>query len=215
MTLGQHRAAPHKGHLERLQRICGHLKKHNGAAMRFRAGIPDCSEQDAKHTLQTWEHSVCGNAQEETPSDVPEPKGQPICLTCFWDANLMHDLTTGRSCAGVLHVTNQTPIDWHAERQATVETATCGSEFVAGRTATEQVIDIRCTLRMMGVPIDGLTHTMLGDNQSFIRSSMTPHPMLGKRHNILSHHWCREATAAGIWKLLYICRLYTSPSTRD
>jgi hypothetical protein len=97
VALGQHRAAPHKGHLERLQCICGHLKKHNDAAMRFRAGIPDCSEQDAKHALQTWERSVCGNAQEETPSDVPEPKGQPICLTCFWDANLMHDLTTEQS----------------------------------------------------------------------------------------------------------------------
>jgi hypothetical protein len=47
MMLGQCRAAPHKGHLkERLQRICGHVKKCNDAAVRFRAGIPDCSEQD-------------------------------------------------------------------------------------------------------------------------------------------------------------------------
>jgi hypothetical protein len=75
---------------------------------------------------------------------MSEAKGQPVRLTCFWDANLMHDLTTGRSCTGVLHVINQTPADWCAKRQPTVETATCGSEFLAGRTATEQVIDIRC-----------------------------------------------------------------------
>jgi hypothetical protein len=58
MTLGQHRAAPHKGHLERLQRICNHLKKHNHAAVCFRAGIPNCSEQDASCVAQTWECSV-------------------------------------------------------------------------------------------------------------------------------------------------------------
>jgi hypothetical protein len=58
MTLGRCQAAPHKGHLERLQRICNHLKKHNHAAVRFRAGIPNCSEQDASCVAQTWECSV-------------------------------------------------------------------------------------------------------------------------------------------------------------
>ena len=41
MTLGRYRAAPHIGHLERLQRIYGYLKKYSDAAIRFRAGIPD------------------------------------------------------------------------------------------------------------------------------------------------------------------------------
>jgi hypothetical protein len=203
MTLGRYRAAPHKGHLERLQRIYGYLKKYNDAAIRFRTGIPDYSEQDAKYVSQTWEYSVYGNVQEEIPSDMPETKGQPVRLTCFWDANLMHDLTTGRSCTGILHMINQTPIDWYAKRQATVETATYGSEFVAGRTATEQVIDIRYTLRMMGVKIDGPTY-MFGDNQSVITSSTIPHSMLGKRHNMLSYHRCREAIAAGISKMFHM-----------
>jgi hypothetical protein len=134
---------------------------------------------------------------------MPEAKGQPVRLTCFCDANLMHDLMTGRSCTGVLHMINQTPADWHAKRQSTVETAIYGSEFVSGRTATEQVIDIRCTLRMMGVPIDGPT-CMFGDNKSVITSSTTPHSMLGKRHNMLSYHRCREAIAAGISKTFHM-----------
>ena len=37
--------------------------------------------------------------------------------------------------------------------QATVETATYGSEFVASRTAKEQIMDIRQTLSYQGVPI--------------------------------------------------------------
>jgi hypothetical protein len=57
-TLGRHRAAPHLGHLDRLKRICGCLKKHSDAAIRFRVGIPDCSEQDASHVKHSWEHSA-------------------------------------------------------------------------------------------------------------------------------------------------------------
>jgi hypothetical protein len=110
----------------------------------------------------------------------------------------MHDLTTGRSCTGVLHVINQTPANWCAKRQSTVETATYGSEFVA----TEQVIDIRHMLHMMGVPIGGPT-CMFGDNKSVITSSATPHSMLGKRH-MLSYHRCREAIAAGISKMFHM-----------
>ena len=34
-----------------------------------------------------------------------------------------------------------------------METATYGSEFVASKTATEQIIDLRHTLRYLGVPI--------------------------------------------------------------
>ena len=33
-----------------------------------------------------------------------------------------------------------------------METATYGSEFVASKTATEQIIDLRHTLRYLGVP---------------------------------------------------------------
>ena len=57
------------------------------------------------------------------------------------DANLNHCLATGRSVTGCLHFVNHTPIDSYSRRQATVETTTYGSEFVASKTATEQIID--------------------------------------------------------------------------
>jgi hypothetical protein len=44
---------------------------------------------------------------------------------------------------------------------------------MASRTATEQIIDMRYTLRMMGIPIDGPSW-MFGDNQSVITSSTIP-----------------------------------------
>jgi hypothetical protein len=98
---------------------------------------------------------------------------------------------------------NLTPIDWFSKRQDTVETATYGSEFVAARLATEQVMDIRTTLRYMGVPIEEKTY-MFGDNASVIQSSTIPHSVLKKRHNVLAYHRVREAIAAGVMSFFHI-----------
>ena len=68
----------------------------------------------------------------------------PICTTTT---------LTGRSVTGILDLVNQTPIDWYCKRQATVETATYGSEFNAARTAMEQIMDMQYTLHMLEVPI--------------------------------------------------------------
>ena len=69
------------------------------------------------------------------------------------DANLNHCLPTGRSVTGCLHFVNHTPIDSYSKPQATVETATYGSELVASKTVTEQIIDLRHTLKHFGVHI--------------------------------------------------------------
>jgi hypothetical protein len=141
-------------------------------------------------------YTVYGNGKEDF-SGLPETRGLAVRLSTFVDANLMHCKVTGRSCKGVLHMLNQTPIDWYSKRQSTVETATYGSEFVAARQATEQIIDLRYTLRALGVPLDGPAW-LLGDNQSVISSSTIPHSQLSKRWNALSYHKVREAVAMGV-----------------
>ena len=90
---------------------------------------------------------------------------------------------------------NQTPIDWDTKKQSTVETATFGSEFVAARTATEQIIDLRNTLRYLGVPIRQHSY-LFGDNQTAVNSATQPHGKLHKRHTMLSFHRVREAIAS-------------------
>ena len=87
-----------------------------------------------------------GNVREEIPNDCPTPLGNPVITTTWVDANLYHDFITGRSVTGIVHVLNQTMINFFSKKQNTVETSTYGSEFVAGRTATEQIIDLRLTL---------------------------------------------------------------------
>jgi hypothetical protein len=80
---------------------------------------------------------VYGNVQEEIARDLTEPLGNPVVLVSYVDANLQHDMLTGRSVTGVLHFCNQTLVDWCSKRQACVQTATFGSEFVAARIAVD------------------------------------------------------------------------------
>jgi len=72
--------------------------------------------------------------------DILPPLGKEVVTTTYVDANLYHDLITGQAATDILHLVNGTPIDWYSKCQATVETATYGSEFVAARIATDQVI---------------------------------------------------------------------------
>src|SRR5687768_6374514 len=93
-------------------------------------------------------------------------------------------IVEARSVTGIIHMFNATPIDWYSKKQATMETATYGSEFVAARTCVEQIVDLRNTLRYLGVPIQERSY-MFGDNESVVNLSTTPHAKLHKRHTAL------------------------------
>ena len=80
-----------------------------------------------------------------------------------------------------------TPVDWYSKQQNTVETATYGSKFVAAWIATNQIIDLRMTLRYLGVPVVEKSY-LFGDNQSVVTSSTVPHSSLNKQHNALLYH---------------------------
>jgi hypothetical protein len=115
----------------------------------------------------------------------------------------MHDVLTGKSVTGILHFINKTPFDHYSKKQATVETATYGSEFVAARTCVEQIIDHRNTLRYFGVPVNTKSY-MFGDNKSVVDSATIPHAKLNKRHTMLSFHRVREAIASKIISFYHI-----------
>ena len=164
--------------------------KHFG--IKFRVHEPDFSQ--LKTVEEDW-FSIYGDVSEEMPVNAPKPLGKPVQLIHYVDANLLHDAVTGRSVTGCLHLANGTPIDWFSKKQATVETATYSSEFVAARTCVEQIIDIRNTFRYLGVEVREKSY-MFGDNESVVTSSSTLHAKLHKRHNLLSFHRVREAIAS-------------------
>jgi hypothetical protein len=123
--------------------------------------------------------------------------------TTYQDANLYHDLVTGRAMSGIIHFFNKTPVISFWKEQKTVETANHGSEFMVACQAAKQIIDLRYALRMMGIPLDGPSW-MFGDNESLISSATFPHYTLNKRHNAISYHCVRECIAAKVLYLLHV-----------
>ena len=193
MTMSGFRAAPRKGHLDRVKRIYGYLCKMKHATIRVRTEEPDYS--DIPDPDYDWSRSIYGDVKELKPEDAPDPLGKRVTVTTYVDANLYHDLLTGRSVTGILHLVNKMPAQWYSKKQGTVETATYGSEFVAARIATEQIIDLRLTLMYLGVPLNEKVH-MFGDNKSVVTSSTMPQSKLNKRHTALAYHRVREAVAS-------------------
>lgn len=193
MTMSGYRVAPRVGHLDRVRRIVGYLVKMKHGFVRIRTDEPDYSALEKPNA--DWSHTVYGKVTEELPKDAPKPLGKRVVHTCYVDANLQHDLTTGRSVTGVLHFFNQTPIEWFSKKQATVETATYGSEFIAAKTAVQQSMGLRAFLRYLGVEVHGPTH-MFGDNGSVVTSGSMPLSPLKKRHLALAYHYTREAVAS-------------------
>merc|ERR1712197_145880 len=153
-------AAPRIGHLERLKWIFGCLVNTADYKLRFRTHDVDYSDLVTKK--EDW-HKIYGDVTELLPSNCPDPLGKSVTLTHYVDANLMHDVTTGCSVTACLHFINGTPINAFSKKQPTVETAAYGSEFVAARTCVEQIINLRTTLRYLGIRVNGKS-CMFGAN---------------------------------------------------
>ena len=193
MTMSRFRVAPREGHLERVRRIVGYLVKMKHAFVRVRTDEPDYSSLEKPK--KDWAYSVYGKVKESLPHKAPKPLGKRVVHTAYVDANLQHDLTTGRSVTGVLHFFNKTPVDWYCKLQSTVETATYGSEFIAAKTAAQQTMGLRNYLRYLGVEVHGPTH-LFGDNGSVVTSATMPLSPLKMRHLSLAYHYTREAAAS-------------------
>jgi hypothetical protein len=153
-TMSGYHIAPREGPLECLKRIIGYVKKHPFGTIRFHMSIPD---HESYHTPKKfdWSSSIYGNVQEDVPHDMPVPKGRVVRTTTYQDEKVFQDLVTAHSMTGILHMLIQTPIRWFSKRQGRVQSDTYGSDFMATRTATEQIMDLHYTLCMMVVLIEG------------------------------------------------------------
>ena len=89
---------------------------------------------------------------------------------------------------------NTALIQWYTKKQATIEGAVFGAEFVAMKTGVETLRGIRYKLRMMGVEIEGPTY-IYGDTQSVIYNTSKSESTLKKKSNSICYHFIREAVA--------------------
>ena len=163
--------------------------------------MPDVSDMEFEE--YDWSRTPYAGSKEEYPKNLPAARGKPVLSLSYVDANLYHDMLSGKAVTAVLHFLNQTPIDWFSKKQSTVETATFGSENVAARTAIEQMKHLKYTLLYLGVPVVDRS-ILIGDNKTVVDSTTQPHSRLVKRHLMLSYHYVREAIATGNYAFVWL-----------
>ena len=131
---------------------------------------------------------------------MPPPRGESVSTHCFVDSDHAGNTVTRRSQTGLLLFVNRAPIVWYSKRQNTVETSTFGSEFIAMKTAVEQIEALRYKLRMFGVPLEGPTNIFC-DNESVFKNESIPDSTLKKKHTSICYHRSKEAVAAGMVRI--------------
>jgi hypothetical protein len=136
------------------------------------------------------------DSQEAIPPNAPPPLGKPLQVNCFVDADHAGNQITRRSHTGILIFLNMAPTSWYSKRQNTVESSTYSSEFIALKTASEQIIALRYKLRMFGIPLDGPARVFC-DNEAVYKNTSDPTSTLKKRHQSIAYHLTREQVASG------------------
>ena len=198
-SLSRFSALPRKEHLEMAQEILYYLRKFPDKRIIVDASpMPLCkSARRFTKSDQNTMKALYPEAVEEIDPKFPTPRGKPIQTSVWFDANFAHDKKSRKSCEGFMLYMGSTLVKAKSKRQGSIASSTYVSEIHAGRTAAEEVMDLRYLLRSLGLNLDGPTHT-LGDNESSIKSVTDPASPLNKRHVGISYHTARECEAAQI-----------------
>jgi hypothetical protein len=168
------------------------LKKYGRKQLVFDGTYP--THDKSKFSKADWSQFYPG-AAKAIPAIIPKAHGKQVLETCYVDTDLAGCQATRRSQTGILIYVQKTPIIWYSKQQNTVKSSTFGSEFIAMKTAVEQVEALCYKLRMMGVPIDGPA-SIYCDNQSVFKNASRPESVCNKKHNSIAYHGTREAQAA-------------------
>jgi hypothetical protein len=105
---------------------------------------PDIDERFFHHNAEWKEFYGDVLTEEPVPPNMPEPRGRPVTISAFVDANQAGNVITRHSHSGMFLFVQNAPIIWFSKRQNTVEAATLGSEFVAlWRICTELIVALR------------------------------------------------------------------------
>ena len=199
--MSQYLAQPQHGHLTQILNIFYYLKHHSRSWMPMDPydydidWVPQGDEPFPQVRAEGMKE-IYTEAEDVLPHNIPRPRGEPVTINVFVDADHAGNKITRRSHTGILIYCNMAPIVWFSKRQNTVESSTFGSEFIAMKIATELIEALTYKLRMFGVPLTGPARIFC-DNESVVKSSSFPESTLRKKHCSIAYHKVREAIAAG------------------
>lgn len=139
--------------------------------------------------MVTWGKEVIPNR--------PEPLGKEVDKREFVDSDYATNKGNRRSRTGYVMFLNNSLTLWLSKLQGSIETSVFGLEFVAMKQLVDALKGLRHKLRMMGVPLSGLS-LIYGDNLSVMRNSSLPESTLNKKLNSICYHFVRESVAKGM-----------------
>jgi hypothetical protein len=178
-SLSRFTACPRQGHLERLLRVLGYLKKRANRRIVVDSREPIYKGgQDALGMDYTDElGDQCPEAHEEIDTNAPSPLVEEMEITVFVDSDHVHDQATRKSITGIVIFVRRTPVFYFIKRQGTTFTSTYGAEFCAMKTAVEELIAVCYMLQYLGVKV---LHASLicGDNLGVIQNCMIKDSLL-------------------------------------
>ena len=201
--MSSHLALPREGHLSQLFQVFAYLKKYHNTEMVYDPSDPVINE--ALFERKDWTSSEFGHVdgKEELPPNMPEPRGQGFVISAKVDADHAADTVTRRSRTGFLVYLNCALVYWNSKKQASVESSSFGSEFIAMKQCCEYIRGLRYKLRMMGIPCEGPAY-ILGDNQSVLANTSIPDSTLKKKSQSIAYHFVREGAARDEWRTAYV-----------
>jgi hypothetical protein len=88
--------------------------------------------------------------EEAIPPNMPPPLGKDVDLRMMVDSDHAGEKRTRRSCTGFIIFCNLAPIIWLSKQQATIETSSFGSKFVAMKHGIKMLRGLRYKICMMG-----------------------------------------------------------------
>ena len=184
-------AAPQNSHLHAaLLHIYAYLNTHEWSKIVLDAREFDHPPEHAFDWTMFYPY-----VEELILPNAPPAYGKLVQTTCQCDSDHAGDLHTRRSWTGILLYVNWAPILWFSKKQMSVETLTFGSEFMALKMATKMIKGLRYKLRMMGIPIEDRTWTLV-DNKSVVMNTSRPDSTLKKKSNLVAYHYVHEAADA-------------------
>jgi len=99
MTMSRFRVNPRKGHLARLKRNYSYLQHFKKSSIMFNVEMPDYHHYDKQWSQPAWTNFY-GNGNGKGVYDdpkLPDVKGNPIIMTTYVDATLLHDSLRGEA----------------------------------------------------------------------------------------------------------------------
>ena len=141
--MSSHLELPRKGHMEQVMQIFGYLRKYHNAELVFDPSDPLINEQDFER--KDWASSEFGHVEgkEDLPPNMPEPRGLGFTIVAKVDADHASDTVTRRSRTGILVYLNCSSIHWWSKKQASIESSSFGTEFIAMNQCCEYLRGLR------------------------------------------------------------------------